>query len=366
MSSINVIFYRQIQHYTYIPVMSIQVDRPNLNRGLNAAGGKQGTHQPSMGNFRGSNFKFPSGLAKSQPNGNMESQPRKTYSYNAYPPELGEDAKWDTGTLYFMKKTDQPLVEMYDLGMTRSFIHTSHAVKFAGLNNDQSGTKNLRRTNRRDHTFMSDFDRIVKELEFAGVGIGKDDPSETMGDVVSSDRAMFSGNFKVVPLVFYGFTTMSNYWEQDLLAGQSLYAMIKPLTPEKTYLNSVGEVQTIGELSKYETIPDIVFTTNQTNSAPRRLACLEELYNRSGQQPDLHSRSWIDWKFDTRTERQEIYGEVKDGMVWCLGKSQHGEEMSPGQRQHSRNKTNQRLRFMQDYNTMPHTIEVLINPRREF
>lgn len=346
--------------------MDVKVDRPNLNRGLDAAGGKQGTHQPSMGNFRGSNFKFPAGLSKSQPNGNMESQPRKTYSYNIYPPELGEDARWDTGTMYFMKKTDQPLKEMYDLCMTRSFIHHSHALKFDNMGKDQAGAKNLRRANRRDHSFMSDFDSIVNELEIAGFGIGKDDPSDTMGDVNSSDRSMFSGSFKVVPLVFYGFTTMSNYWETDLLAGQSLFAMIKPLTPEKQFMNSVGEWHSINNPPDYATIPDIVFTTNQTNSAPRRLTCIEELYRRLGEQPDLHSRSWIDWKKDDRTSRDELYGEVKEGMVWNIGKSQHGEEMSPGQRQHSRNKLTNRLRFIQDYNTMPQTIEVLINIKREF
>ena len=72
----------------------MQVAKPNLNRGLSA-----GLKQESFGNFRDSNFKFPTGLSAAQPPPTRMTQPRFTYKYAILPTEGNWDMRWDTGTI---------------------------------------------------------------------------------------------------------------------------------------------------------------------------------------------------------------------------------------------------------------------------
>jgi hypothetical protein len=352
----------------------MQVSKPNLNRGLSA-----GVKQESFGNFRDSNFRFPDGLSKSQPPPTPLTNPPFTYKYAILPTENNWDMRWDVGTLLFVKKDDNALKQMYCLSYARTLMMQSginHHLAKKSLPSSSSTTSSalVTKPRARDYNFMGTMEDIVQNLEFAGVGIGPVEPGLQIGTADMTTSMKYSGNSKQVPFVAMGRCFVPNLWECQLRAGQDLYIGIKPrkIKGGKSY-NELGDPKNVPTgIEDYHTCPDFFFYTHPANRPPPY--CTDQskaLDEAKGNQPPLTDRAYIDWTVteDSMTKVKTYEGEIKDAIVWKIGRVYRLEQSRNTVRSVGTSriyeKSQEPLSFEKDYRTYP-MIEIQLDPTRVY
>jgi hypothetical protein len=363
----------------------MQVDKPNLNRGVSA-----GIKQPSFGNFRGADFSFPTNLSRSQPPPTLQTQGRFTYDIPILPVDGSWDNRWNTGTFYMVKKDNNQLKQLFCLPFARTLMaqnglamHVSRrkALFSTGDEADDdyydedsptggnglqgSGTlKQFVKSRARDYSFMGDMDMIAKELDFSGIGIGPVDPSLQVGTADMGNTAKYTGHAKHVPAVHHGHCVMPNLWNTALRAGQDLFVIVKPRLVKNNYYNPSGEVMALPSTYKdYDTIPDFMFYTNVDNKPPVRCSDNTAELEGKGGQPPLYDRSYIDWDCDK--SGNPVRGTLKDALVWKIGAVYSMQTSRAANVSRLNVKPAEPLAFERDYNTFP-MMEVFLNPSRVY
>jgi len=328
--------------------MQNQIDKPNLNRGVEA-----GLKQPSFGNFRGNNMSFPKNLANSQPPPTTQSRPRISYPLSMYPVPNDYDVQWGVGDLLFAKTDSNRLRHLYDMKLLRYVMYQSAISKHmeeisAMTRRNQADTitgapelqtdtsedleKRLRKAKSVDYGFLATLESIEKNLDICGILFGETSPEVQVGNVELSNAVAFAGSAKNLSVMVDGDAYMANVFSNKIMPGQDLYLMIKPQKPQRQYANPrMHTFQVSADIKDWHLIPDLVFYTTPGGGEPPYMSSMDELYACDPtKQPPLTDRGYIEWSYDSRkktdinTERPQI-GTLKQGILWHLGKAYNEE-----------------------------------------
>ena len=277
-----------------------------------------------------------------------------------------------------IKKDTNALKQMYCLSYARTLMAQSAIAQHlankkraisgtsAPSENDNTIQLGKNRPKARDYNFMADMESIAENLDFAGIGIGPVEPGLQIGSADMTSSAKYSGHSKQVPLVVEGNCFIPNLWECELRAGQDLYIGIKPRKPGKKFYNQLGEpLQISDDIKDTDLIPDFFFYTHPSNKPPPRCSNLSVLLEGKGDQPALTDRCYIEWTVDQSTG--EMTGELKDGIVWKIGRVYRGEtgRSVVGGTSRFNEKPQEPLTFTKDYRTYP-LIEIALDPKRVY
>jgi len=349
----------------------MNVDKPNLNRGLSA-----GVKQESFGNFRDGNFSFPANIANAQPPPTSINRPRRTYDYPMFPIEQNWDMEWSQGTLLFIKQDTNYLKHLYDLHMIRWHMYQSGINEIiAKKKQQQAGTstswtastlggsddvqQRMKKNKTYDHSFLGTVESIKANLDFLGPAFGESDPGLQVGNIDITSDVTYTGNSKHVPVAIYGEAMMPMLFDEDLFPGQSLYMYIKGVRPQKDFGNpkQVG-MRVPPEVCDWDIVPDVFFYSRQSNQEPPYLSDSTELYKCEGGQPPLADRAYIEWEYDSRlpiaTQRRPQVGKVKQALLWKIGRNYNRETAFNSQgNSRLQTKAKEPLPFSINFNALP-------------
>lgn len=366
--------------------MNNNVAQPNTNRGLAA-----GVQNERFGAFRDGNMSFPQGAAGWQQPPTTMSRPTLSYRYPILPTEHNYDAKWDNGTILFVKKDDNRLKRMYCLSLLRAMMMQSaierHLDRRTGSGSGGAEPladsvaaafgkpaapvySKIAKAKRVDHSFLSTIESIAENLEFAGLGAGPTDPSLQVGTFEMQDSMHYSGSQKQVPFIFNGNAFMPKVFQQDLDISTPLYMIIKGVCPPPKFYNPAGDGLTVPKsICKTDLVPDVIFFASPAHRAPMYNSDPSALYRRKGEQPPLDDLSYIEWSLDPRTKdiTNYVMAEMKTGLLWSIGHN-YNSETSAFDHASSKNlrAVTAPLPFHDDYGKNCDLMQIYVNPKRVY
>lgn len=304
------------------------IGRANLDR--------SGRSQPHFG-MQGGSMTYSEAMERWQSEPVDQDQPRLTTDFR-FRPQLDTEKKLSLGTPLFIKKNvNVSAHELYSLGVLRYLLRMS---KERNVQQQQAAQKKqeqcpdpvpfppAKRTKITEiaETYLATMESFFDTIEFAGVTYGSPSPHAANGPLATS-MSVLSVKNQVVAAVTDGHAFFPNYFNRDIRNGQELYMIIKPIEVQyaSKFVSPYGDAKS-SALSQTDLVTEIQFYTNPAGKPPRRISSMESLgLLTSGRQPPLDSRSYI----DTVKNGDEISYELKDGLVYSIGRALHDYPMRP-------------------------------------
>lgn len=297
--------------------------RPKMDR--------TGMNQPEFGMQDGS-MSFPRGYETLQPQPTDPSQPRHTTGWRCRL-QLEIEKHLEIGTPLFVQKDvnvsahtiwSLPLLR-YQLRMARELQARlkGGAMKTVAISTTFPSSKRIRVNEPQAETFLASMESLFENVEFAGISNGSPSPYAANGPYQNS-FSVLTAKSQVIPTVTMGHSFFPNFFYSPIQNGQELFMIIKPVEVRfaSKFVSPYGD-PTASSLSDSDLVIDIIFFTNPENKPPRRISGVEMLeYITKGTQPPLDSRSYIEMNSDGDYE-------LKDGLVYSIGKSLHHYPMRP-------------------------------------
>lgn len=268
-----------------------------------------------------------------------QDQPRLTTDFR-FRPQIDPDKKLDLGTVLFIKKSvNVSAHEIYSLTTLRYLLRNAKEQTVqqqrAAQKNDECPTaqpfppaKRVRVTPYTE-TFLSTMESFFNTIEFAGVSYGSPTPHAANGSLQTS-MSVLSVKNQIVPTVTDGHAFFPNYFNKDIRNGQELYMIIKPIEAQyaSRFLSPYGDSKS-SSLGQNDLVIDIQFYTNSSGRPPLAISSIDALKlitsGSQPQQPPLESSTYI----DVVKNGKDYDYELKQGLVYSIGKSLHDYPMRP-------------------------------------